>query len=65
MRKTWKGECTDLKALVGAVAAGQAPLALLEVNQSAMDSYAKATAGGVAIPGFRAYEHASMAGTGR
>ena len=65
VRKTWKGECTDLKALVAAIAAGTLPINLVEPNQSALDAYAKATGGQVSMPGFRAYEHASMAGTGR
>lgn len=66
-RFTWKGEVTDLECLVRAVANsnGMLPANLLEVNQSALNAYAKATAGKGKIPGVRFYEDATLAATDR
>ena len=63
VRKTWKGEVTDFTALVKAVADGTAPLSFLQPNQSELDAHARMTKAESTIPGYRAYEKASMAGT--
>lgn len=55
VRETWKARCTDLPALVKAVAEGTAPLSLIMVNQSQLDAYAKAVKQDFRVPGCQAY----------
>lgn len=61
VRTTWKGECTNLMALVKAVAEGKAPVALLQVNQSALDQMARALKSTFSVPGCRAVVSSSVA----
>lgn len=58
-RKTWKGECVNLQLLVEAVAAGKAPITLLQPAKSEINSYAKSTKGVHKIPGIRWFEDRS------
>ncbi len=51
----WKCECTDLMALVQAVAAGQASIELLEFNQKEANKRAKALRAEFKVPGIRVY----------
>lgn len=51
----WKGECTSIARLVQAVAAGTANISLVEANQTAINSLARATRGTLQVPGIRFY----------
>ncbi len=51
IRKVWKAEVTDLKALCRAVAEGKAPIQCVEANMTFLDKQAKAFEGALDIPG--------------
>ena len=53
-RQTWKGEVTDFAFLVKSVAAQEAPLTLLKIDQVALNGLARALKGSLNIPGVRA-----------
>lgn len=53
-REKWTAEVVDFAALVRAVAAGRAPMALLSVNQSALNKQAEALKGELAYDGVKA-----------
>jgi len=61
VKKTWKAQLTDTMALVKAVAAGQVPLAILEVKQGALDAAARQWKSQLQWPGVRAYEDTGIA----
>ncbi len=50
-RDTYRAQVFDLMTLIKAVAAGQQPMALLQVNQSALDGLARSLKTSMAIPG--------------
>ena len=50
---TWHAEVTNLRELVLAIAAGKAPLTLVEASITELRHYARATKGSVAVPGVR------------
>ncbi len=52
-RDNWKGEVTDMAALIDAVANDKAPISLLKVDESALNSLAKSTKGTVSYPGIK------------
>jgi len=52
-RDAFHAEVYDLLALVKAVAAGQAPLALLHVNTTALNGLARSLKGALVIPGVK------------
>lgn len=54
--KKWKGEVTDLKALVKAISDGKAPIALVEIKQSELDALAKVSKADQKVDGCRFYE---------
>lgn len=54
-RNVWKGEITDMKALIAAAASGKAPPTLLQGNQTAINALAKSLRDTMDIPGLRAY----------
>lgn len=60
-RSNWKGECFDAMALIKAVAAGEAPATLLEVNYTVLNQMAKALKGAMSYPGCRAVEEKLIA----
>lgn len=62
-KKTWKGEVTDLRALLGAIFNEKAPLNLILINQSALNAYAKAAKNSMPLPGVRFFEESNMAVT--
>lgn len=65
-RFTWVAEVTDLDALVRAVADNaMLPSNLLQVNQSALNAFARATAGKATVPGVRFVEKPVLASTAR
>jgi hypothetical protein len=64
-REVWKGEVTNFEALVKAVAAGTAPLALLEPCQSKINGMVKMLGKELKIPGIRVYSEKLIAVTGR
>jgi hypothetical protein len=64
IRGTWRAECTDLMALVGAVAEGKASLSLLAVNESALNARAKSDKEHFSIPGCRAFLEQRAGGAG-
>jgi hypothetical protein len=64
-REVWKGEVVDLEALVKAVAAGTAPIALLEPCQSKINGMVKMLGKELKIPGIRVYSEKVIAVTGR
>lgn len=61
----WHAEVTDFPALVLAVAMGEQPIALLQVNQQALDALARATKGESTIPGVKFWGQKVLAATGR
>jgi len=54
--RTWKAKVVNFKALVSAIAAGNAPLTLVEVADSELRLYARSTKGTVSVPGVEFYE---------
>ena len=60
LKKTWVGEVTSIDKLAKAIASGMAPSSLIQINQSALNAYAKAVKGGVDLPGVKFYEKASL-----
>jgi hypothetical protein len=52
-RDAYHAEVVDLMALVKAVAAGQAPLTLLQVNTTALNGLARSLKGALVIPGVK------------
>lgn len=52
-RDVWTAEVIDLLALVRAVAAGQAPITLLQVNTTALNGMARSLKGAMNVPGVR------------
>ena len=59
-KKTWKGEVTDLKALCDSVSKGKAPLGLIEINQSAVNAFARGVRDTMPVPGIRFFEDTNM-----
>lgn len=65
-RFTWVAEVTDLDALVRTVAENaMLPSNFLTPNQSALNAFARATAGKATVPGLRFVEKPSLAATAR
>jgi hypothetical protein len=63
-RENWYAECTDLKALVAAIAAGQAPLSLVQANEKVLGQQARSLKSEFRVPGVRVYcERGFAAGT--
>jgi hypothetical protein len=60
-RKTWKGEVTDLAALLQAAVPGSVAAGLVMANQKAIDGLARATKGVVSVPGVRFYAVETLA----
>lgn len=60
-REVWSAEVTDKMKLIRAVAAGDAPAELLDVNMSTLNRLAKALKGGLSYPGVRAVSEKNMA----
>jgi flagellar biosynthesis GTPase FlhF len=56
VKKVWKAEVTDLKALIGDVAAGKAPVWVVTVDQPALNKLAAAASGKDAPSGVRYYQ---------
>jgi hypothetical protein len=59
-RKVWKGEVTDLKALLRAIADDQAPASIAPVDQNSLNRLARNARGDSDIPGVRFYEDTSV-----
>ena len=55
----WKGECFDKAALIQAVAAGEAPEDLIEVNTSKLNEYARSQREALCYPGTKAVRTSS------
>jgi hypothetical protein len=64
-REVWRARVTDKAALVAAVAAGKAPLALLEINQTALDGMARALKSEFVLPGCEPVRETTIAARGR
>lgn len=64
-RKVWKGEVTDMMALVKAVAAGNAPVTLLTVDKAELGQMARSLKGAVQYPGVRFYSEDSLSSTSK
>lgn len=60
-RENWSGEVTDKKALIKAVAAGKAPLNLLEVNTKVLNQLARSLKSELNYPGVRAVSKKKLA----
>jgi DNA repair exonuclease SbcCD ATPase subunit len=60
-REVWSAEVTDKMKLIRAVAAGEAPAELLDINMSTLNRLAKALKGGLSYPGIRAVSEKNMA----
>lgn len=61
VRATWKGEVTDIAALIQAVAAGKAPGNLLLVNTQELNALARALKSELNIPGVKAVKVKNIA----
>lgn len=61
----WSGTCDDLASLVLAVASGEAPLNLIQVNQPALNKLAQATKAKSTIPGVSFHSTRSLAASAR
>ena len=60
-RENWYAECTDLAALVNAVAAGAAPLSLLMANDKVLGAQARSLKKDFLVPGVRVWMEKSLA----
>lgn len=60
-KTTWKAEVVDKMALIKAVAAGQVPLSVLEVNQTVLNKMAVALKEELSYPGVKAVAEQSIA----
>lgn len=60
-RETWSGEVTDKMALIKAVAAGQAPETLLDVNSKVLNQMARAMKSHLVYPGIKAVSKSGIA----
>lgn len=60
-RGVWKAEVSDLMALVKAVAAGDAPVTLLQANTTAINQTAKALKSAMNYPGIRVWQEQTLA----
>lgn len=60
-RENWYAECTDLPALVAAVAAGKAPLSLLMANDKVLGAQARSLKKDFIAPGVRVWMEKSLA----
>lgn len=60
-KTTWKAEVTDKMALIKAVAAGQVPMSVLDVNQTVLNKMAVALKEELNYPGVKAVAEQSMA----
>ena len=59
-RKVWKGKVIDIKALCQAIGSGHAPINFIELNQAAINAYAKATKNSMPVPGVVFSEETEM-----
>jgi len=57
--KTWKGECTNILALVQFVAKNPTHVGLIQANDQGINGMAKSTGGAVSIPGIRFFQVSS------
>jgi len=64
-REIWKAEVTNLMELVKAVAAGQVPLAALQVNEKVLGQQARSLKRELHWPGVRVWSEQSIAAGGR
>jgi membrane protein involved in colicin uptake len=60
-RENWRAEVTDLRALVQAVAAGQAPLSLLQANDKVIGQQARSLKAEFNVPGVRVWAERGIA----
>ena len=60
-RENWYAECTDLMALVKAIAAGQAPLSLVMANDKVLGSQARSLKKDFVAPGVRVWSDKNIA----
>lgn len=60
-RETWDAEVTDKLALVRAIAAGQVPLAAVDVNQGVLRQQARSLGAELRWPGVRAFKQTTIA----
>ncbi|HMJ13784.1 MAG TPA: hypothetical protein VK524_20345 [Polyangiaceae bacterium] len=60
-RENWYAECTDLAALVAAVAVGTAPLSLLMANDKVLGQQARSLKKDFVVPGVRVWMEKSLA----
>lgn len=60
----WDADVTDMRALVVAVAAGNAPISLLSVDRTAVRDFAKSTQGGMTVPGLRFFSYDTIGRVG-
>lgn len=60
-RTVWHAECTDLRALVNAIAAGRAPLSLVQANEKVIGQQVRSLKGDFEAPGIRVWSTDSMA----
>jgi hypothetical protein len=61
IRKTWKGEVVDKVALIQAAATGNAvALSMIEINEAAVNSFARSCKGQIAVAGVKFFEEKSL-----
>ena len=59
-RRIWKGDVTNIAALIAAAVPGSVAASFLQVNQKAVDSFSRSTKGTVAVAGVRFYEEEGL-----
>lgn len=59
-KKTWVGKCVSIMDLLKAIVEGKAPVSLIEINESAINTAAKTYKNTMTIPGLRFYEKTQM-----
>jgi len=60
-RSNWKGEVTDLRQLLAAIAAGAVPLGLVKIDQGALNAHARLVKDTAVVPGVRIWQERSLA----
>lgn len=59
-KSVWKGECANMMKLCESIVAGKAPVHLLKIDQSELNTLAKSNRNTMPIPGLRFYEEKQM-----
>lgn len=59
-KKIWKAEVTNMSDLLLSISQGKAPANLIEINQSALNAFARGVKNTLSVPGLKFYETTDM-----